>query len=137
MGKRSGSNEFYSGLGMTLAFGAVYLIFNSFFWIFPLVFAGILPMARGAGKILEERSRARLNEPPKPREMSKEDRERLILKSAQKHKGVITPTMIAVESDLTIAQAEEILEDLARRGYASLEVRDTGGIEYRFPDLIE
>lgn len=137
MGKRSGNNEFYSGLGMTLAFGAVYLIFHSWFWLFPLIFAGILPMARGAGKLLEERSQTRLKEPSKPRELSKEARERLILKAAQKHKGVVTPTMIAVESDLTISQAEEILEDLARRGYASLELRDSGGIEYRFPDLLE
>ena len=136
MGHRSGKNEFYSGLTMTALFGGIYLLFNSFFWIFPLVFAGLLPLARGTGKLLEEHNRHRIEPRKPPRPLSRDERERLILKMARTHGGRVSVTLIAVETDMTIAQAEEILEGLVHRGYASLEVRDSGGLEYHFPDFL-
>lgn len=123
---------------MTLIFGALFLVLDIGWMLIPLLFAGILPMARGAGRYLEERSeKKRLEERRRPKTLSSDDRERIVLKSAQRHAGVVTPTILAVETDLTIAQAEETLEDLVRRGYASLEVRENGGLEYHFPDLAD
>jgi predicted transcriptional regulator len=137
MGHRSGKNEFYSGLSMTVLFGGIFLMFKSWwFLIFPLVFAGLLPLARGTGKLLEERSRNRIEPRKQARPLSRDDRERLILKTARNHAGRVSVTLIAVETDMTIAQAEEILEDLVHRGYASLEVRENGGLEYHFPDFL-
>ena len=122
---------------MTALFGGMFMMFNSlWFLIFPLVFAGLLPLARGAGKLLEEQDQNRIEPRKPPRPLKRDDRERLILKSAKTHDGRVSPTLIAVETDMTIAQAEKILTELVRKGYATLEVRDNGGLEYHFPDFL-
>ncbi len=71
----------------------------------------------------------------KPKSLTGDEQERLILKCAKENRGVLTPALAAVETELTITIAAKILESMAQRGYASMEIRSNGGIEYHFPDF--
>jgi len=137
MRHRSGSNQIFSGLGFIALFSTLYFIFHGWFWIFPLFFAGVLPVMKGIDRVLSDNASRRIEKPRKQRPLSREERERRVLTCARSCKGIVTPALIAVETEISIDQAAEILEDLVRRGYASLEVRDNGGLEYHFSDFTD
>ncbi len=59
-------------------------------------------------------------------------RERHILRLAQEHKGRLSIPEIAVSSSMTTNEAETIMEELARKGYADIQVTDSGAIIYEF-----
>jgi hypothetical protein len=48
-----------------------------------------------------------------------------------------SPSLVALESELTVERAERALEDLTRNGHASMRVREDGRIEYEFIEFIE
>ena len=128
-------DEFISGLTMTIAFGTIWLIFGSNFWIFPMVFAGLIPCVRGGIRFFTGRSLSS----GKPTKLIKNDTgslERQILSVAKAENGRITPAVIALNSNVTLEEAEKTLEDMVKRGYASMEVRDSGTVEYVFPEFI-
>ncbi len=103
--------------------------------LFPLVFAGILPAVQGFLRYIGERdSRQRIPENNKPR--SPGDPEKIILRLARKLEGRVTPALVAIESDLSIEKAEEVLQNLVKRGFTSMEVRDNGTIEYFFEEFL-
>lgn len=59
--------------------------------------------------------------------------ERLVLQAALRHRGRLTPTMVAVSSaGITIARAREILDRLAREQVCGLESDDRGNVYYVF-----
>jgi predicted HTH transcriptional regulator len=64
------------------------------------------------------------------------DKEKQILAVAQKERGKITPSLVALKTSLSIEEAEQVLQDLVRRGHASMEVLGDGRIEYRFPEFM-
>ena len=133
-----GRQEFFSGLSMTILFTLLYFfVFGVGAWwvIFPLVFAGILPLSRGLFKLLENRSREKSIA---EREAAQNARypEKLILQTARDRKGRVTPALIALDSSLSIEEAEKALRYMASHGYASMEVTENGTVEYIFADFL-
>lgn len=76
-----------------------------------------------------------VNKKEKPRK--KESIERIILKTAKKNKGIATPAEVALEGDITMEKAKEMLDKLAAKGYAELKIKKNGVIEYCFPEFLE
>ncbi|RKX77180.1 MAG: hypothetical protein DRP87_09900 [Spirochaetes bacterium] len=66
---------------------------------------------------------------------NRESIERVILKTAKKNNGVVTPTEIALEADIPIEKAKKYLDKLAESGYAEMRVSKNGIIAYVFPEL--
>ena len=133
---------FVTGLSVTAVFGVLYWlkIIPAASWIFlvPLVFAGVLPMVRGLGGLLAGRG-ALEEPPPRPDALpadSKAEAERKILRVAQQEGGTITPAIAALKTDLSLDKAEEVLQDLARRGHAAMKVTDDGRVEYSFVEFM-
>ncbi len=43
--------------------------------------------------------------------------------------------MVALKTELSIEEAQGLLEQMARKGYAVMHLRDNGRIEYEFPQF--
>ena len=67
----------------------------------------------------------------------KESIEKTILRTAKKNRGRTTPAEIALESDLSMEQAQKYLEKLASKGYAEMRVKKSGLIVYVFPEFVD
>ena len=77
--------------------------------------------------------------PPKPAApaaASAEPIETAVLRAANEHGGVATPSEVAVCSVYSLDEAKACLDDLVSRGHAELRVRRSGGMVYVFPDLL-
>jgi len=128
-------DEFISGLTMTVAFGALWIALGSSFWIFPMVFAGVIPLIRGGFRFftnrqLPEEGRQRLLE------SKSASIERSILSVAKSENGRITPALVALNTDTTLEDAQKALEEMVKRGYAGMDVRDNGTVEYVFQEFL-
>jgi TM2 domain-containing membrane protein YozV len=60
-----------------------------------------------------------------------------ILNLAQEKNGRITATDVAMNTELTIEEADKLLKKLAESSYVSMEVSDKGVIYYEFVELID
>ena len=128
-------DEFISGLSMIAVFSALWFFVGGGFWIFPLVFAGVLPCIRGGVKFLTDLKLR--NERQKMLPLRKEEGlERAILSAAKEANGRVTPTIIALNSNVSLQDAEKALEDMVKRGYAGMDVRDNGTVEYIFSEFL-
>lgn len=58
--------------------------------------------------------------------------EKIILRTARKNGGYLTPGEVAIEGDVTADQARTALDKLAGKGYAQMRVRTSGVIVYAF-----
>ncbi|MDR2630728.1 MAG: TM2 domain-containing protein [Spirochaetaceae bacterium] len=67
----------------------------------------------------------------------KESTERVILKLAKQHKGILTPTEVALEANISIEEAKKDLEALVSKGFAEIRVRKSGTIVYTLPELMD
>lgn len=67
----------------------------------------------------------------------KESLEKIILRTAKKNNGLVTPGEIAIESDYSSDESRQALEKLAGKGYCEMRVRPSGVIVYRFPEFIK
>lgn len=63
------------------------------------------------------------------------DLERIVLRMAYDSGGILDPARMAMETELSLRQAEMVLEELEERGYARLQVTRDGTLEYVFPSL--
>jgi hypothetical protein len=66
----------------------------------------------------------------------KESLEHAILRSAKANNGMVTPSDVALEADVTLDEAREQLESLAKKGFAEMRIRKSGIIVYCFPDFM-
>ncbi len=133
--KKGSQEELISGAAFTLLFAILYFRIGGWFWIFPLIFAGFIPLVRGLVARYAGPSAAK-----RPKENSKEARikkEKEILKLAKAKRGALTVTTASLESSLSLEETEKVLSDLSDRGYARMEVEDDGTITYRFPDFMD
>jgi hypothetical protein len=131
MAKRKGASEtLISGFIMACGFGAVWAIHGAWWWVFPFVFAGLMPFAEGVRGIMRERLGAK-NRPHEEKALA----EKKILLAAKEERGRITPAVVALKTDLSTEKAEKVLEDLAKRGYATMEVTTDGRVEFLFPEF--
>ncbi|MCD6122948.1 MAG: hypothetical protein J7K04_14015 [Spirochaetales bacterium] len=127
--KKSAEASIISGAVFTLAFGIVWFTTKEWFWVFPTLFAGLLPAVKGLQRFISER--AGRNKVP-----DEAVAEKVVLRLAKDQNGIITPAMIAISTELTIEQAEKMLEKLAGKGYASMQVTEDGRVQYEFPEFI-
>jgi TM2 domain-containing membrane protein YozV len=67
----------------------------------------------------------------------KESIERIILKTARKNKGYVTPGEVAIEGDIPIEEAKKFLDALAAKGYAEMKIKKSGVIVYCFPEFMQ
>ena len=131
MAKKKGASEsVVTGLAFIAVFGVLWAVVGGWWWIFPLMFAGVLPTVEGIRRLLAERSQKKVD--PQQRETLDEKE---VLKIAQMENGTVTPSLIALKSSLTIERAEEVLQKLAARGYTSMEVTEDGRVQYEFPEF--
>jgi hypothetical protein len=126
------------GTGLAIIAGsAVFWYFNQHAWwmVFMAVFGGLIPVVKGVSRLIESRVQA-----PKEKRLSDAqrgaDNERAVLRIAQSRAGLVSASQVALETQLSLEEASTLLDSLAKRGHASMEVMDDGRIVYRFPDLI-
>jgi len=132
--RRSAEASLTSGIIFTVAFGIAWSITGWWFFIFPLLFAGVMPMVEGIRRL----ALARYSKPPvaKPRKPSVASMEKQILLTAKEEKGVVTPALIALKTELSIQEAEKKLDELAQNGYTMMQIRENGRIVYEFPEFM-
>ncbi len=63
--------------------------------------------------------------------------EKAILRLAKKNHGQVTPSEVALESDITIDEAQSCLDALTKKGVAEVRVRSNGVIVYFFPEFAD
>ncbi len=102
---------------------------------------GVLPiltgLRRGATEIADRghEKRKLLKSREKDEFKRTESSEKTVLQIARQNNGVVTPALVVLDSDLKLEEAEAVLNDLAKRGYAELRVKDNGTLDYLFPEL--
>lgn len=135
-GKKSGGEEFIGGATLIAVFGLLYLTTHQSFWLFPLFFAGLPPVIRGVQRLYARRAveRQRRAEIPKTNDS---DGMRQILRIAQANKGKVTPAVVTLNSNLSLEDAERLLQEMTAKGYAAMNVTDSGRIEYEFPEFMD
>jgi hypothetical protein len=65
-----------------------------------------------------------------------ESPEHLVLKAARAENGKLTPALLSLSSSMTLSESEQLLEDLTKRGFCSLEVTSEGRLVYLFPEFL-
>ncbi len=68
--------------------------------------------------------------------VQRESVERVILKTAKKNGGYVTPSEVALEGDYRIEEAKEALEKLSAKGFAEMRIRTNGVIVYVFSEFV-
>ncbi len=118
--------------------GVLYFATHGAVWPLIVALFGVSGVARGVQKLSMERRAARLSAPPPVHRLSREaEATREILRIAQKQKGIVTPALVTLNSSLSLEEADRLLQDLCRKGYAGMNVTENGRIEYQFPEFIE
>ncbi len=72
---------------------------------------------------------------PLTRTDTAENAERQILRLAAARAGVVTPQIVALETDMTLADAKRELEALVEAGYCSVDVGEDGAEQYHVSGL--
>jgi hypothetical protein len=108
--------------GLILLAAALLIAFTQFWWLIFIFGWAVFPafgvFARGIAGLVDTRS-----EPP-----AANVRERELLQALQ-NKGELTPAQAAMETSLTVNEADEMLKDLAAKGHLDVRVRG-GGLFY-------
>jgi uncharacterized SAM-binding protein YcdF (DUF218 family) len=131
--RRSAEASLTSGIVFAVAFGIAWSVTGLWFFVFPLIFAGVMPMVEGLRRLASQRRRPQLAAGAKPGGVTSEKQ---ILLVAKEEKGVVTPALVALKTELSIQEAEKALENMAQLGYALMRVTDSGRIEYEFPEFM-
>jgi hypothetical protein len=108
--------------GLILLAAALLIAFTQFWWLIFIFGWAVFPafgvFARGVAGLVDTRS-----EPP-----AANAKERELLKALQSS-GELTPAQAAMETSLTVSEADEMLKDLAAKGHLDVRVRG-GGLFY-------
>jgi hypothetical protein len=108
--------------GLILLAAALLIAFTDFWWLIFVfgwaVFPAFRVFATGVAGLVDSRSA-----PP-----AANSRERELLEALQR-RGELTPAQAAMETSLTVNEADEMLEDLAAKGHLDVRVRG-GGLFY-------
>ena len=98
----------------------------------------------GMREALEMRARESLHDSMRMRHVGngraferKETIEKVILRTARKNGGFVTPGEVAIEGDVPVEDAQKALEKLATKGFAQMRVRTSGVIVYAFPEFFQ
>ena len=118
------------GVACSLVFGGLWVFTGSWFWLLPLGFIGLAPTIEGLLALKRVRA-ARAGELP-----AAPDPEHEVLRIARAQGGRVTPSLVAVETSLSLAVAERVLDGMARSGHATVAVTDDGRVEYEFREFL-
>jgi hypothetical protein len=135
-GRKSGGEEFIGGAALIAVFGFLLISTHQSFWLFPLCFAGIPPVVRGLQRMYTRRALERKRQESLPQTPAP-DGTKEILKVAQANKGRVTPALVTLNSSLNLEDADRLLQEMTSKGYASMNVTDSGRIEYEFPEFMD
>jgi hypothetical protein len=91
--------------------------------VFVFMFPAFVLLALAISKLQEKKQRS---VPPKP------NKERELLSAIRENGGSITPTEAAMETSLTVREADGMLSDLAGGGHLAVESRN-GALFYSLP----
>jgi TM2 domain-containing membrane protein YozV/predicted transcriptional regulator len=70
-------------------------------------------------------------------EKPKDSIEIIILRTAKRKNGAVTPSEVALEGNIPIDDAKQYLDKLVSSGHAQMRIRESGVIVYIFPEFIE
>ncbi len=132
--RHSAEASITTGLVFALAFGIAWAVTGIWPFVFPMVFAGVLPALEGFRRLRAERAAGRVGGPA-GEQRRLPSAEKQVLQAARDEQGRVTPALVALKTELSIGEAEKILEEMAQKGYASMQVNDDGRIEYHFPEF--
>lgn len=68
---------------------------------------------------------------------NRQELERQVLNLAKIHGGVLTPALLAAETELSLQASQELLEAFVAQSVAYMEIQDDGAIHYAFAGLLE
>jgi hypothetical protein len=109
--------------GAILLAAALLVLFTDLWWLILIfcwiVFVALGTFARGVAGLMESPQEERLPQKSKERE----------LLEALRVRGELTPAQAAVETSLTVKEADEMLKELAEGGHLNVRVRG-GGLSY-------
>jgi hypothetical protein len=105
---------------------------QSWFVFFPALFFAIFPLKNAITRILNgKKLRQELSQNEEMRN------QKTVLRIAKENKGIVTPTLVAMNSDLSIEQADLLLQSITKKGFADMQIRESGKIEYEFREFIQ
>lgn len=113
-----------TAVGVALLIGAILLIMTTGVPIsgIGLIIGGAACLGYGLPKVLQDRNSL----PPAT------SKERELLSAIRENEGGITPAEAAMETSLTVREADEMLSELANGGHLKLESQD-GALYYSLP----
>jgi hypothetical protein len=137
--RKSAEASLTSGIIFTAAFGIAWFAMYSagrpgWFFIFPMLFAGVMPMVEGIRRLASTRQSKRAAAQPKRPDVASIEKQ--ILLTAKEENGVVTPALIALKTEISIQEAGKKLDEMAQNGYIMMQIRENGRIEYEFPEFM-
>jgi hypothetical protein len=122
-------------------FGVFYYLHQDKWWLLACAFFfGVAPLAASVRELAERRLARRESLEPRAARLSAKEKavaqEREVLRIARDSGGVVTPSLVAVESQLSVEEAERTLDELAKKGHAELRVASSGRVEYEFVEFL-
>ena len=113
--------------GTILLAAALLVLFTDLWWLIFvfgwIVFPALGIFAKGVAGLVESRQEERLPENSRERE----------LLEALRDRGELTPAQAAVETSLTVKEADRMLKELAEAGHLEVRIRG-GGLSYSLWD---
>jgi hypothetical protein len=68
---------------------------------------------------------------------SNDNAEQMLLKLAKENKGILTVSLVALETGFSLEEAKNHLYDLVTKGFAELRIRNNGSQIYIIPDFLD
>ncbi len=133
--RKSPVDSIISSAVVAAAFGVYWALNPHAGWpLFPILFAGVFPALRGIRRLAADRAEsAPLKLSPREREA---ENERTVLRVARSHAGRVTPSLVTLDSDMALDEAEATLAALTKKGHAVMNIRDDGRIDYEFSEFL-
>lgn len=114
-------------MGWALGLGVVFAVVP--------VLGGLRRAARDVSDS-SQRRRAALEAQQAQEREHRDTLEKQVIRVAHERRGVVTPALVVLHTDLKLEEAEKVLETLAARGHAQMRIKDNGTIDYVFPELL-
>lgn len=92
------------------------------------LFLGIIPVVTGFFLCRRMKNNARTRDG--------EVMERTVMTLAKQHSGMLTASELAMDTPLSITQAQKVLEGYAEQGVVELMISDSGAKVYRFREFL-
>ncbi len=130
--RRTPFESIIAGAAFVAVFGVLFVLRRGeWWWIFPMVFAGVLPILEGIRRIFSRKKEAAESTADKAT-----DTEHRLLQAAHDGAGRLTAASAALSTGLPLKSTQEMLERLVKEGHAVMNVLDSGVIEFQFPEFL-